>query len=32
MTDIGEMVRDLSLYSAGMGLLCLAFLLVVQAF
>ena len=32
MSDIGEFVRNLSLYSAGIALLCLAFMLMVQVF
>ena len=31
MSDIGELVRNLSLYSAGIALLWLAFMLMVQA-
>ncbi len=32
MSDIGEFVRNLSLYSAGITLLCLVFMLMVEAF
>ena len=32
MSDLQEIVRNLSLYSAGIGALCLAYMLMVQAF
>jgi hypothetical protein len=32
MSDLEEIARNLSLYSAGIGALCLAYVLLVQAF
>jgi hypothetical protein len=32
MSDLEEIARNLSLYSAGIGALCLVFVLLVQAF
>jgi hypothetical protein len=32
MSDLQEIARNLSLYSAGIGALCLAYMLMVQAF
>ena len=32
MSDLQEIARNLSLYSAGIGALCLTYMLMVQAF
>ena len=32
MSDFEEIARNLSLYSAGIGALCLAYMLLIQAF
>jgi hypothetical protein len=32
MSDLQELARDLSLFSAGIGALCMAYMLLVQAF